>query len=334
MVKLPSNAVRIDFLKSQFKKLPYPEANFGSQYVIITGANTGLGREAARHFVRLGAEKVILGVRNVAKGEDARKDIETSTKRTGVLEVWQVDLASYQSVKAFCARADKLARLDILLENAAVAVPFFEVAEGNELTITVNVISTFLMALLLLPTLRRSSAQFNTIPHLTVVASDAHELAHFPEVDAATGIFPALSNPAAKNQSDRYNTSKLIEILVIRELAPLVNSSRGAEEEIILNTLTPGFCHSDLARNAAFPFSLVVRIGKFLVARSTEMGSRTLVSAALAGKDSHGKYMADCEIWHPSAWVTSNHGAKTQKKVYSELMDILEGIHPGITKNI
>lgn len=44
--------------------------------------------------------------------------------------------------------------------------------------------------------------------------------------------------------------------------------------------------------------------------------------------------MADCKVRQPSAWVRSEKGAETQKRVYEELMEILEGIQPGITGNI
>lgn len=91
-----------------------------------------------------------------------------------------MDLNSYASVKAICKRAEELKRLDIVVENAGIAVPTYEEVEGMESTITVNVISTFLMALLLLPTLRKSALKYNTIPHLVIVASDAHEQVHYP----------------------------------------------------------------------------------------------------------------------------------------------------------
>ncbi|KAK5275948.1 hypothetical protein LTR16_011942, partial [Cryomyces antarcticus] len=80
--------------------------------IIVTGANVGLGFEAAKHFVRLGAEKVVLGVRSLEKGEAAKKRIEGREKRSGVVEVWIVDLLSYESVKEFAKRADGLRRLD------------------------------------------------------------------------------------------------------------------------------------------------------------------------------------------------------------------------------
>lgn len=74
------------FLKSQLIYTPkYPTASFQGRTVIVTGANTGLGQEAARHFVRLGASTLIIACRTVSKGEAAKKDIEQSTGRTGVI---------------------------------------------------------------------------------------------------------------------------------------------------------------------------------------------------------------------------------------------------------
>lgn len=123
--------------------------------------------------MRLNAGKVILGCRSVGKGDAAKTDIEETTKRKDVIEVWQVDLTSYESVKQFCARTRTLERLDAVVENAGLATPKFHEFEGMESTITVNGISTFLMALLLLPKLREH-AESHVIPRLIIVASDAH----------------------------------------------------------------------------------------------------------------------------------------------------------------
>jgi retinol dehydrogenase-12 len=165
----------VGFVRSQFTTLPYPAFDFTGQTVIVAGANTGLGLEATRHIVRLGAAKAIIACRSIEKGEAAKKDIEESTERKDVVEVWQVDLGSYESVKEFCARVQKLDRLDAVVENAGIATPHFQLLEGMESTITVNVISTFLMALLLLPKLRADAVKYNTIPRITIVSSDAHE---------------------------------------------------------------------------------------------------------------------------------------------------------------
>lgn len=66
-------------------------------------------------------------------------------------------------------------RLDVVTENAGLATPHYQEIDGMESTIMVNVISTFLMALLLLPKLRADAVKFNVVPRLTIVASDAHE---------------------------------------------------------------------------------------------------------------------------------------------------------------
>ena len=112
--------------------IPVPEQSFLGQTIIVTGANTGLGFEAAKHFVRLGAEKVILAVRTLSKGEEAKVEIESKTGKTGVIEVWQVDMASYDSVKALVEKAESLQRIDVLLENAGMLTEKFSMAEDNE----------------------------------------------------------------------------------------------------------------------------------------------------------------------------------------------------------
>lgn len=105
-----------------FRSLRLPQsASLASQTVLITGANSGLGLETARHIVKLGASKVVLGVRSIARGEAAKNDIESTTGRTGVVEVWQVDLERFDSVEAFTARAARLERLDVAIMNAGLA---------------------------------------------------------------------------------------------------------------------------------------------------------------------------------------------------------------------
>lgn len=109
----------LNFLYSQLFVTPqYPEQSCKGQVFIVTGANVGLGFEASRHLVRLGAEKVILACRNLEKGEAAVKDIEKSTKRIGVAEVWLLDLSSFESVKEFAKKVDTLPRIDAIVENA------------------------------------------------------------------------------------------------------------------------------------------------------------------------------------------------------------------------
>lgn len=172
-----------------FLKLPIPSQSFAGLTIIVTGANSGIGLEAARHFVRLDATKVILAVRNLQKGNEAKESIIASTdKEESIIDVWELDLASRTSVEAFAARANSLERLDIVVENAGVLTHDFSLAEGHEQMITVNVINTIFLAFLLLPKLRSTSTQLKKEVVLTFTGSLTHWLAGFPERNSANII--------------------------------------------------------------------------------------------------------------------------------------------------
>ena len=164
------------FLRSQLRSLAVPSTSYAGRTIIVTGANGGLGLEAARHFVRLGAARVILACRSTERGEAAKADIESSTTSAAVIEVWPLDLCSFDSVRAFCRRADKdLDRLDVLLANAALlGLDSTNMSEGYETQVTANVISNFLMVLMLLPLMERTAVRWNVETNVTVVASEAH----------------------------------------------------------------------------------------------------------------------------------------------------------------
>lgn len=92
---------------------------------------------------------------------------------------------------------------------------------------------------------------------------------------------------------DRYNTSKLLEILVVHHLASLAGSKTADSSAVVMNTVNPGFCHSELTREFA---NVAVSVLKALIARTTEEGSRVLVLATAAGKESHGQYFTDGHV--------------------------------------
>lgn len=325
-------SILFGFLRSQyFVTLPVPTDSWQSKTVIVTGANTGLGLEAARHFARLGASKVIIAVRSASKGEKAKESIIASEKCSpDTIEVWSLDLQSYDSVKAFAKQCETLPRIDAVVENAGIATDQFKLAEGHESTITTNVISTFLLALLLLPQLKATAQKYNTRPHLTIVSSEVHFFTTFP-ARKADKIFPELDDPNSKLavMSDRYNVSKLLEVYTVRELAKEYMSD--PDYPVILNMLNPGLCHSELMRDTPI-LSVII---KFLLgARTTEAGSRTLVHAASAGHETHGQFLSDCKPREPAQSVVGPGGADSQKRVWDELKAILEGIQPGVTANL
>lgn len=76
----------------------------------------------------------------------------------------------------------------------------------------------------------------------------------------------------------------------------------------------------------------ITAVARVVLARSTEVGSRTLVHAGMQGAESHGQYLSDCKITEPGKNVTSKEGKQNQERVWREMMAKLEGIKPGITR--
>lgn len=93
-----------------------PTTSFEGKTVVVAGANRGLGLEATRQFVRLGASKVIMAVRSVSRGQAAKDDVENTEKcSTSTIEIWDLDMASYDSIKQFAEKLGTLSRLDALV---------------------------------------------------------------------------------------------------------------------------------------------------------------------------------------------------------------------------
>jgi retinol dehydrogenase-12 len=273
--------------------LPAPDS-FASQTVIITGANTGLGLETARHITSLGASKVILGVRTLSKGLSAKADIERTTRRTGIIEVWELDLSRFSSVKAFATRAQSLHRLDTAIMNAGLASgQWITSPEGWEMQLQVNVLSTTLLSLLLLPILIRTRKTFpESKPHLVILGSDIHMQAKFEE-RKEDNILKALNDKQRWEKSteitERYSVSKLFDFYITSELTNLIPSIAG-DPAVIVNVVAPGFCKSELmSREEGMPWAL--KVMQAITARTTEEGSKTIVDAAVRGKESNGKYL-------------------------------------------
>lgn len=133
--------------------------------------------------------------------------------------------------------------------------------------------------------------------------------------------------------ADRYNTSKLLDVLLTRQLASLT-SGPNSQPQVIINTPQPGLCHSSLTREADGIIAVILYVLKGIFARTTEVGARTLIAGSSAGEESHGAYMSEGHVETPSAFVRSEEGKKTQERVWEELIGILESIQPGVSKNI
>lgn len=83
---------------------------------------------------------------------------------------------------------------------------------------------------------------------------------------------------------------------MVRELAIRLASPDSTEPPVIVNCMTPGACKSDFNREGAGLAKIMFDVVCAIIARSTEVGSRTLVAALEAGIESHGGYMADSKV--------------------------------------
>ena len=129
-----------------------PDVDLTGKVAIVTGANTGIGKETARGLATRGAT-VILACRNVKKGEAAAKEIGGRAVR-----VIKCDLASFASVREFCRQVSREEKkVDILINNAGMVTMKRELTEdGQEMQFQSNHLGHFLLTNLLLEKMKAS----------------------------------------------------------------------------------------------------------------------------------------------------------------------------------
>ncbi|KIW17787.1 hypothetical protein PV08_04982 [Exophiala spinifera] len=322
-----------DFVHTQFVlKIPKPSASFTSKTVIITGGNSGLGKEAAKHIVRLGASKVILACRSQSRGKNAKQEIEALLKCSpDIIEVWELDLESPSSIKSFVERANDLPRLDVLINNAGIQTIKFKVVYDTERCLAVNVIGTLLLALQMIPKLKESTRTHGTTPHLTFVGSALYDAAKWPE-NHSDDIFAWFKEKSHMDPMNQYNLSKLLLMFAVIKLSAAVDPVETSETNpIVINTLDPFFCKTGLASELTGVIKVLFKIFEAIAARSSEEGSRLVVQAASAGRQTHGLYMRAGAVQEYAPVVQDD---KRVSYVWDLLCKKLEKLQPGILQNI
>jgi len=331
----------IQFLHGQLSTPPTPNVDLTGRTVLVTGANSGLGLDAAKLLLRLNCSTIVLACRSITKGEAAKKEILASptaskssqTAKTNIV-VFELDLTSFSSVTAFADRCKELDRLDSAILNAGVDLVEFTLAEGYETTITVNVISTFLLATLLVPTLRLSARRYKITPNIAIVGSAVHFWANSKDLTgpAEGQILTTLSDPRKADMKARYFLSKLPVMLLVRYLGAILEKSAQADPDnkplVVINNIAPGFCTTNLFRQHA---DASTRVMLKIVGRPSEEGARTLVHGGTAGKETNGQYLSECQVKKASPFVRSAEGDKTARRLWDELTVIYERLRPGCT---
>ncbi|KAI9789481.1 MAG: hypothetical protein M1816_006023 [Peltula sp. TS41687] len=288
---------------------------------IVTGSNQGLGLEACRQLLALGLDHLILAVRDESKGRRARDDLAASAPGAKI-EVWKLDLSSYESVIAFAQRCGSLRRLDFAILNAGVFKTKLEInpTTGHEEVMQVNYLSTMLLTILLLPVVQEKNSPSKP-GRISIVGSETAAWCKFKE-QQSTPILAAFNDPKLFERQERYYTSKLLGQLGITNLVKRVPSSVA-----IVNIVNPGFCHgSGLHREASIGVVGAIFTGvKRTIGRSTQIGARTLVDAALMhGPESHGRYLGDCQLKPMAPFTESAKGEEVGRRLWEETMAELQ----------
>lgn len=262
---------------------------------LITGANKGIGKETTLGLAERGAT-VVMVCRDRTNGQTAQAEIRARSGNPSV-DIMFADLSSQESlcqlVRDYHGGYD---RLDVLINNAGILSRTRSLTEdGIESTFAVNHMAYFLLANLLLDTLKKSAPS-----RIINVSSQAHRQARLDFDDLQCGV--RYSGPRA------YNQSKLANILFTHEL-----SSRLERTGVTVNCLHPGVVRTNLLEDyfrsvgAGFAFFL---LRPFFV--SPARGARTSIYLASAPEleGVSGKYFINSKEVKSSASSYDENAAR------------------------
>jgi NAD(P)-dependent dehydrogenase (short-subunit alcohol dehydrogenase family) len=246
---------------------------------VVTGANSGTGKEATKRLAAAGA-RVVMAVRTIAKGEAARAEI-LAAHPDAQLEVRRIDLADLASVRDF---ADGLIAdgtpLDLLVNNAGVMTPptRMTTADGFELQFGSNYLGPFALTMRLLPLLLAAAA-----PRVATMSSGMANMGriHFDDLQWERRYSPVRS----------YAQSKLADLLMARQLAT-VATERGWH--LISTAAHPGYTRTNLQTAGASLGSDRTRrsiiVALPVPSQAVEQGAEPLLYAATSPDAVNGGY--------------------------------------------
>ena len=199
-----------------------PDQEMKGRTVVVTGANSGIGKACATELARRGAH-VVMTARDAARGQRALADVKRASGNADV-ELLLGDFASLADVSVLANRIASLPQLDVLVNNAGLMLTErSETRDGFETTFQVNHLAPFLLTSMLLPKLARTPGA-----RVVTVASDAH-------TSGGALDFDDLQSKRRYTPFAVYGRSKLCNILFTRELARRLEGTG-----VTANCLHPG----------------------------------------------------------------------------------------------
>ena len=220
------------------------QADLSGRVALVTGANSGMGKETARELARMGA-LVVLGCRNNERGQAAANEIIETTGTDGAV-VMPVDLSSLDSVRAFVdAFHERFPKLDVLVNNAAASLRTRQITpEGFERQWATNVLGPHLLTTLLLPALEASG--HGRIVTVSSVAAGSLDLS---DTQYETRRYSGIGAYRASKQASRMLTWALADQL--------------KDKPVTVNALSPGYVLTSLTTNTGGLLKIIVMLTKF-----------------------------------------------------------------------
>ncbi|XP_050983346.1 dehydrogenase/reductase SDR family member 13-like isoform X4 [Labeo rohita] len=261
-------------------------AKLHGKTVIVTGANTGIGKATAAQLAIRGA-RVILACRSKQRGEEAAREIRMETGNDAVFFM-QLDLSSQKSIRSFAETFLKAEpRLDLLINNAGLAAPG-RTEDGLGMILGVNHIGPFLLTNLLLERLKECAPS-----RVINVSSCGHDL--------GTIDFDCINTHKTLNlgSSDAdlfrgYTHSKLCNVLFTHELAKRLEGTN-----VTCYSLHPGSVRSEIGRDLnEWRTRILKSILSTFGATDPVSGAQTTLYCALQENIEHlsGRYFSDCQL--------------------------------------
>ncbi|KAF2180361.1 NAD(P)-binding protein [Zopfia rhizophila CBS 207.26] len=303
-----------------FVKPPAPPASvrLTDQTAIVTGSNVGLGFECCMQLLKMDLQHLILAVRSEFRGNAAASHLRSEFPGAEI-EVWILDMESYDSIVQFARRCESLPSFKIVILNAGLTRQNFErnPYTNHETMLQVNYLSTALLAILLAPILKAKRQG----PHpgrLTVVGSDMSHWGRFPEPHADSMI-QSLDDDKDFKPMGRYLLTKLMEQFFVTKLAKQVSP-----DAVVINIVNPGFC-SGTSLNREWSRSWLTKLLTVTLARTTVDGARAYIDAAvIKGKESHGSYNSEGKIKPYPKIVYTTLGKEIEEKLWKETLNEFE----------
>lgn len=281
--------------------------DLSNKLCVVTGANSGIGKETVRAFAREEAY-IIMICRNEQRSRQARQEIISDTGHTG-LEIILADLAlQYDIRKAATQITERFDHIDVLVNNAGFIPNQREVTpDGIERSLAVNHLAPFLLTNLLTGHLKRAEAA-----RVVTLSSEAHRLG------ARVLDLNNLQLKEGFGSMKAYGLAKLCNIMFTHELAKRLQNI-----PVIANCLHPGIVRTQLSEEADWMTRLFYFFGGPFM-RSPRRGAETAIYLAESDevRSVSGKYFKDCKQIQPASIAFNDDNTKQLWEISKNLTSL------------